>query len=178
MRDFVHQRGFVDLDGLLHSTNQILLGFLVLVSEPDDEVGVLLYLLLFYHHGIKQELAQDDWGLVSDLQTISFSEDFLCPGTLVDGDSVLLDDDKLVEDVDALLFRFLQIIVDDETTETSGQFLHSLSDGLVRHILAPVSLVIIIVVSVFFPVIRILLPIFIFLLLFPVFLLRDGGALG
>ena len=168
----------MDLDGLLHSTNKILLGFLVLMGEPEHEVGVFLDLFFFDHHRIEQELAQHDWGLVAHLQTISFSEDLLCSGTLVDGDSVLLDDDKLVEDVDALLFRFLQIIVDDETTETSGQFLHSLSDGLVRHILAPVSLVIIIVVSVFFPVIRILLPIFIFLLLFPVFLLRDGGALS
>ena len=120
MRDFVHQRGFVDLDGLLHSTNKILLGFLVLVGEPDHEVGVLLNLLLLDHHGIEQELAQHDRGLVSDLQTISFSEHLLCPGALVDGDSVLLVDDKLVEDVDALLFRFLQIIVDDEATETSG----------------------------------------------------------
>ena len=120
MRNFVHQRGFVDLDGLLHSTNKILLGFLVLVGEPEDEVGVLLNLLFFDHHGIKQQLARDDGGLVSHLKTISFSEDLLCPGTLVDGDSVLLDDDKLVEDVDALLFRFLQIIVDDKTTETSG----------------------------------------------------------
>ena len=168
----------MDLDGLLHSTNQILLGFLVLVSEPDDEVGVLLYLLLFDHHGIKQELAQDDWGLVSDLKTISFSEDFLCPGTLMDGNSVLLDDDKLVEDVNTLLFRFLQIIVDDKTTETSGELLHPLSDGLVRHILAPVSLIIVVVVSVFLPVIRIFLPVFVLLLLFPIFLLRDGGSLS
>merc|ERR1719322_1750542 len=129
VRNFVHQDCLVNFDGLLQTSEEILLSLLIFMRESEYQITILLNLFLLEHLVIEQKLTEDNRRLVSDLETISLGNDLLGSSTLVDGTSILLVDDKLVEDVHPLLLRLLKIIVNDKAAKSSTQSFHSLSDS-------------------------------------------------
>merc|ERR1719391_1583161 len=83
-----------------------------------------------------------------------------------------------MEDVDPLHLRFVEVVVDDKTSETSGQRLHPLSDGVLASVLSPVNLVLLSPVIISVGLIDVLIrSLFLSILVLPVLLLGDGLAL-
>merc|ERR1719259_1540764 len=99
VRNFVHQDCLMNFDGLLQTSKEILLSLLIFMRKSEDQITILLNLFLLEHLVIEQKLTEDNRRLVSDLETVSLGNDLLGSSTLVDGTSILLVDDKLVEDV-------------------------------------------------------------------------------
>ena len=163
------------LDGFLDSSDEIFLSLGILGCEAEQEVAVLLDLLLLEHLVVEEQLAEDDRGLVLDLQPLRLGENLLGDWAV---DQALLHLDELEEDVNPLLLALVHIAVDHKPGDAAGQLLlGALRDGLVAGVLDPLSLVLAPVVILGISVTPGLLGL-VLLLLGPVLLLGLGGSLG
>merc|ERR1719410_491541 len=68
VRNFVHQNCLMNFDGLLQTSEEILLSLLIFMRESEDQITILLNLFLLEHLVIEQKLTEDNRRLVSDLE--------------------------------------------------------------------------------------------------------------
>ena len=169
----------MNLNGLFNSSKKILLCLLVLMGKSEDQILVLLNLFLLDHLVIEEKLAEHNRSFIPNLETVSLRNDFFGPHSLVDGTSILLVDNIFVEDVDPILLRLLEVIINDKTSKTTAKCFHPLSDCLLGDIFSPIGLIIIIAIIPIVIVIRsVLLAILILLLLLAVLLLSKRFSLS
>ena len=94
------------------------------------------------HGVVEEQLAEHDGRLVDHVEALGVGEDLLV--LLGNPITLLVDEllDKVVEQVDPLGLRLLEVVVHSEVGHARGQILHPPLHGLLAHVLAPVLVVV------------------------------------
>ncbi len=140
---FGQQRLAMRFDRFLDPAQQVLLGLLILMGEPEHQPLVRLDLGDDLASR-EEDLTQHDRRLVGDLQPLGLGQDGLLVRHL---QLVVLLDlglDEVVQDVDPVMLGLLEVVVHSQTLDPGGQLLHALLDGGLVDVNRPFALVVVV----------------------------------